>query len=170
MLYIKKKYIKILLTRRKIKTYVGDSKDKSNVGKELSLVSVDTKVFEKASAFIWILVDSIIKAMKHGEFRMELHYDPKLQNVKIEFYDICNKHTNKLEVKREDIMDNLFKLFFVCPACEKPIVSKEEMVIDAKRWEESNYCGKCGAKIASTYKEALAIATKDISEFSSQKQ
>lgn len=48
-----------------------------------------------------------------------------------------------------------FESFFVCPNCKVPIVRKSDM----KYLKDENYCGKCGFKIATAIKEAMANST-----------
>lgn len=48
----------------------------------------------------------------------------------------------------------MFKLFFTCPHCGRPIVKKEKIKEYAA--EGAKYCGQCGKEIASTLAEALA--------------
>lgn len=46
-----------------------------------------------------------------------------------------------------------FEKFFVCPNCKSPIFRKGALK-DAK--PNNNYCGKCGAKIATALRKAMA--------------
>ncbi|WP_167955072.1 hypothetical protein [Anaerosporobacter faecicola] len=52
----------------------------------ISEVSVDTEVFEKADAFIYLLTKAVVEAMEKGEFRLELEYKPKLSKSKIKIF------------------------------------------------------------------------------------
>lgn len=55
--------------------------------------------------------------------------------------------------KIEDgVQEEHYESFFVCPNCKVPIVRKSAM----KYLKNENYCGKCGFKIATAIKEAMA--------------
>lgn len=51
-----------------------------------------------------------------------------------------------------------FKKFFVCPNCKSPLYRKSAMKLGA--FKDCEYCGKCGAKIASAKEKALARIKK----------
>lgn len=48
----------------------------------------------------------------------------------------------------------LFEKFFVCPNCKSPLYRKSAMKHGILKDDE--YCGRCGAKIASAKEKALA--------------
>ena len=52
----------------------------------------------------------------------------------------------------------LFAKFFICPNCKSPLMRKSALKRGAVT--ANDYCGKCGAKITSAQKKALAKAKK----------
>lgn len=54
----------------------------------------------------------------------------------------------------EEVKQELFIEFFICPHCKNALMSKEEL---QKATEEGrmNYCTMCGKQIASVYNKAL---------------
>lgn len=53
----------------------------------------------------------------------------------------------------------MFKDFFICPHCGRPLYSKEGL-LDAIK-DGTVYCTQCGEKIASALMEALAEMKKE---------
>lgn len=52
----------------------------------------------------------------------------------------------------------LFAKFFICPNCKSPLMRKSALKHGAVT--TNDYCGKCGTKIASAKKKALAKSKK----------
>lgn len=50
-----------------------------------------------------------------------------------------------------------FEKFFICPNCKRPLYRKSALMKNGA--PSAGYCGRCGAKIASTLKKALAKNT-----------